>query len=187
VLLFALEVARREPAVKRLALYEAPFIVDDSRPPIPRGYATNLARFVAEDRRGDAVKLFLRQVGAPATFVGLMPLLPVWAKLKAVAHTLPYDAAIVGEYQTGEPLPAARWAFLKMSSLVVDGGKSPAWFHAGAQALADALLNAELRVLEGQTHNVKAKALAPLPRKFFRDEATAAEQSGESIASGSRS
>ena len=93
----ALEVARRDPAVKKLALYEPPFIVDDSRPPVPKDLATTLTELAAVDRRGDAVKLFLRQVGAPAIVVAVMRLMPVWSKLKAVAHTLPYDAAIVGD------------------------------------------------------------------------------------------
>src|SRR5215218_8586591 len=121
----ALEAARRDPAVKTLALYEPPFIVDDSRPPVPKDHATKLTELTAADRRGDAVKLFLRQVGAPAIFVALMRLTPVWSKLKAVAHTLPYDAAIVGEYQAGAPLPANRWASVAMPTLVVAGGKSP--------------------------------------------------------------
>jgi pimeloyl-ACP methyl ester carboxylesterase len=107
--------------------------------------------------------------------------------LKAVAHTLPYDTAIVGEYQTGEPLPADRWASVEIASLVVVGGKSPVWFHHGAQALADAFPHADLRVLDGQTHNVKAKALAPLLTEFFRGETTAAEKPGEPVTSGSRS
>jgi len=52
------------------------------------------------------------------------------------------------------------------------GRKGPVWFHHGAQALADALPHAELRVLDSQTHNVKAKARAPLLTEFFSGEAT---------------
>jgi hypothetical protein len=54
-----------------------------------------------------------------------------------------------------------------MPTLVVVGGKSPAWFHHGTQALAQALPNAGHRVLDGQTHMVKATALAPLLAEFF--------------------
>ncbi len=54
-----------------------------------------------------------------------MPLLPVWRKLKAVAHTLPYDGAIVVENQAGKPLLASKWASLAIPTLVMDGGKSP--------------------------------------------------------------
>ena len=45
---------------------------------------------------------------------------------------------------------------------MIVGGKSPAFFHNGTRMLADLLPGAEHRVLEGQTHMVKAKALAPV-------------------------
>jgi predicted lactoylglutathione lyase len=77
-------------------------------------------RLVAADRRGDAVRLFLRQMGAPAIAIGLMRLLPVWTKLTRIAHTLPYDMTIVVPYQAGTPLPAERWHDVKISTLVSD-------------------------------------------------------------------
>ena len=46
-------------AIDRLALWEAPLIVDDSRPAIPADYPDRLAGLVAADRRGDAIELFL--------------------------------------------------------------------------------------------------------------------------------
>ena len=45
---------------------------------------------------------------------------------------------------------------------MIVGGKSPAFLHKGTKMLAHLLPNAEHRVLDGQTHMVKAKALAPL-------------------------
>ena len=39
--------------------------------------------------------MFLRLVDLPAIAMLMMPLLPAWSKLKAVAHTLPYDITIV--------------------------------------------------------------------------------------------
>jgi hypothetical protein len=56
-------------------------------------------------------------------------------------------------------------------ALVADGGKSPAWIHNGAQALADALPDAERRTLPGQTHQVKAAVLAPALIEFFTKKA----------------
>jgi pimeloyl-ACP methyl ester carboxylesterase len=163
----ALEATRRGAGVTKLALYEAPFIVDDSRPPIPADIPSQLKALVAADRRGDAVRLFLRQMGAPAIAIGLMRLLPVWPKLTRIAHTLPYDMTIVAPYQAGTPLPAERWHNVKIPTLVMVGGKSPAWFHHSTQALADVLPNAAHCVVEGQTHNVKAESLAPPLRDFF--------------------
>jgi pimeloyl-ACP methyl ester carboxylesterase len=93
--------------------------------------------------------------------------MPPWSKLKAVAHTVPYDITIVQDNQRGKPLPANRWASVTAPTLVVDGGKSPAWMRHGMQALAGVLPNAKLRTLEGQTHMVSPKALAPVLAEFF--------------------
>jgi pimeloyl-ACP methyl ester carboxylesterase len=96
-----------------------------------------------------------------------MRFMPVWRKVTAVAHTLPYDAAAMGDTQAGRPLPADRWTAVAMPTLVVVGGKSPTWMHHGTQALAEVLPDAQLRVLERQTHMVKPKALAPVLVEFF--------------------
>jgi pimeloyl-ACP methyl ester carboxylesterase len=164
----ALEATNRLSGIKKLALYEAPFIVDDSRSTTQHGWA-RIGEAVAADRRSDAVKLFLKTVGVPDFFIALMRLMPVWSKLKAVAHTLPYDGAIVQDNQRGEPLPAGRWASVTVPSLVMDGGKSPAWMRNANHALASVLPNAQYRTLEGQTHMLKAKAHAPVLVEFFKD------------------
>lgn len=164
----ALEAANRGLGMEKLALYEAPFIVDDSRPPVPDDYLGRLKALVTSGRLGDAVRLFMREgVGLPAVFVALMRLMPAWSKLKAVAHTLPYDAAVVYEHQKGRPLPAGRWASATMPTLVAVGGKSPDWMQSAMRNLADVLPNARHRTLEGQTHIVKAEALAPVLAEFF--------------------
>ena len=66
----ALEAASRGLAIEKLALYEAPFIVDDSRPPLADDYLARLQGLVASDRPDDAIRLFMREgVGLPAVFV----------------------------------------------------------------------------------------------------------------------
>jgi len=162
----ALTAATHGLPIKKLALYEAPFIVDRSRPSTENDWV-QIETFVREGRRGDAVKVFLKSVGVPAFVMALMRWLPVWAKVTAVAHTLPHDGAIVREFQRGEPLPAAAWVNVTMPTLVIDGGKSPEWMRNGTRALASALTNAQYRTLEGQTHDVRAKAVAPVLKEFF--------------------
>ena len=164
----AMEAAHRGLAIEKLALYEAPFVVDDTRPPVPEDYRERLDGLLASDRRGDAVRLFMSKgVRVPAIFVAMMRFMPAWSKLKAVAHTLPYDAAVMGDGQSGKPLPAGRWSSVTMPTLVVGGGKSPEWMRNGVKALADVLPNARHRTLEGQTHIVKPEALAPVLVEFF--------------------
>ncbi len=164
----ALEAANRLSGIKKLALYEAPFIVDDSRSTTERDWV-RIAEVLAANRRSEALKLFLKSVGVPAFFIAVMPLMPVWSKLKAIAHTLPYDGTIVGDYQSGKPLPAGRWASFMAPALVMDGGKSPAWIRQGNRSLASVLRNARYQTIEGQTHMLKPKAHAPILVEFFKD------------------
>lgn len=46
--------------ILKLAVYEPPFTVDNSRPPYPDGFVETLRRLVETDRRGDAVAAFMR-------------------------------------------------------------------------------------------------------------------------------
>jgi pimeloyl-ACP methyl ester carboxylesterase len=163
----ALEAAKHIRSIAKLAVYEPPFIVDDTRPPMPEDYLPRLKALVADRQRGDAVKMFMRFVGTPAIFTAVMPLTPVWPKLKAVAPTLPYDITIVHEHQRGMPLTPAEWAAIKVPTLVAVGGKSPAWMTTGTRALATALPDATYRTLPGQNHMVKAQAIAPVLTEFF--------------------
>jgi pimeloyl-ACP methyl ester carboxylesterase len=158
----ALDAAASGLPITGLALYEPPFIVDDSRAPGAPDYVDQLNTLLEADRRADAVRLFMRHVGLPGPLVALMRFMPAWGKLKRVAHTLPYDGEIMGDTQLGRPLPTTRWPGTKVKTHVIVGGKSPAFFHNGTKSLADLLPSAEHHVLAGQTHMVKAKAVAPL-------------------------
>jgi pimeloyl-ACP methyl ester carboxylesterase len=163
----ALRAAKRIRSIAKLAVYEPPFIVDDTRPPMPDDYLPRLKALVAEGERGDAVKMFMRFVGTPSIFTAVMPLTPVWGKLKAAAPTIPYDLAIMHDHQQGIPLTPADWAAIKLPTLVAVGGKSPDWMTNGTRALADALPDATYRTLPGQNHMVKALAIAPVLTEFF--------------------
>jgi pimeloyl-ACP methyl ester carboxylesterase len=164
----ALAAANHGLPIGKLALYEAPFIVDGSRPPLPLDFPEKLDQAVASGRRTDAVKMFMKLVGVPAVFIALMRLLPMWSKLTAIAHTLPYDITIVKSYQQGKPLPSREWDNARVPTLVMDGGKSPAWMRNAMRALANVLPNASYRTLDGQTHMIKPKVLVPAVVSFFK-------------------
>jgi pimeloyl-ACP methyl ester carboxylesterase len=164
----ALEAAKRVASVRKVAVYEIPFVVDDSRTPLPNDFAAHMNELVEAERRGDAVTYFMKEaVQLPGILVALMRFFPGWSKTKAIAPTLPYDIAALGDTGSGKPLPAERWASVTMPTLVMAGGKSPAWLRNAMDALADVLPNAQHRTLEGQTHQVKAKTLAPVLTEFF--------------------
>jgi pimeloyl-ACP methyl ester carboxylesterase len=162
----ALEAAARLRGVTRLALHEAPLVVDAQGPPAAEQWV-HIDAAIAENRRAEAVSRFLRGVGVPRLVVGVMRLTPVWAKLKAAAHTLPHDGRIVRAYQRGEKLPAERWTSVTAPALVMAGSRSPEWMQRGNRALAKALPDARFRLLDGQTHVVKPKVLGPILEEFF--------------------
>jgi pimeloyl-ACP methyl ester carboxylesterase len=165
----ALEATSKLPGkVKKLVLYEPPFIVDDSRPPLPEDYVAQLNELVAAGRRGDAVEYFMtKAVDVPAEFVAQMRNDPTWSGMEAVAHTIAYDGTIMGDTMRGSPSPLKKWAAVTVPTLVIDGGASPAWLRNGAQALADVIPNTQRRTLEGQTHDVAPEVLAPVLQEFF--------------------
>lgn len=162
---FALEAAARGlgPKITKLALWEPPYIVDDSRPRIPQDYKAQLSTLIASGRRGDAIAYFMTTiVGLPAEFVALMRHAPFWTAMENLAHTIVYEADIMGDYA----LPTERLGSVTVPTLVIDGGETP-WMSAGAQAVAAALPDARRRTLTGQPHNVAPEAIAPVLREFF--------------------
>ena len=158
--------------VKGLFMYEPPFIVDQSRLPMPNDLSNEITEFVAAGRRNDAVKLFFAKgMGIPPFGVALMRfLMPGWSKMTAMAHTLPYDLAILAETQTGQPLPKERWVSNTTPTLIMVGSRSELFFHSGAKALAGILPQADYRSLEGGNHGsvlLGPKPLAGAVEQFF--------------------
>jgi pimeloyl-ACP methyl ester carboxylesterase len=161
--------------VKMLFMYEPPFIVDNSRPPIPNDFSKQVSELVSAGRRDDAVKLFFTNgIGMPNFAVTLMRLLmPGWSKMAGRAHTIPYDLAVLAGTQEGKPLPAKRWANTTAPTLVVVGSESEAFFHSGAKALVEILPNAQYHSLEGCSHSAVLMApqvMAIEVEHFFLDQ-----------------
>ena len=164
----ALEAAGNGSAIARMALYEAPFITDRSRPLIDAGYVTRMADCIARGDNAGAIKLFMREgVQIPAFGVFMMQLMGVMRKLAPVAPTLPYDTALTAPFQAGEPLRADRWPRATMPVLCIGGGKSEAWMQNAQKAIAAVLPNARHRTLDGQNHMVAPTAIAPLIKEFL--------------------
>jgi pimeloyl-ACP methyl ester carboxylesterase len=161
----ALEAAASSTRMQKLAVYEPPYMVDDP------GFAQidherNLRALVAAGHRGAAVKYFMRMVKVPAPFIFMMQLMRgVWRKLKAVAHTLPYDMAIMGDWR----IPAARFATLGTPTLAMYGGKTETRLRRAIEELVKVLPNVRQQVLPGQTHNVSAAVLVPALVAFFKE------------------
>jgi pimeloyl-ACP methyl ester carboxylesterase len=93
-----------------------------------------------------------------------MRLMPwIWRKLEAVAHTLPYDAAVMTDFR----IPRARLASIRVPALVMNGAKTDPRLKEAARALVEAIPGAQHNELGGQTHNVKPDVLMPAVVEFL--------------------
>jgi pimeloyl-ACP methyl ester carboxylesterase len=161
----ALEAAARGVDIAKLALWEPPYIIDDSRPRPPADSVKTYTDLVAAGRRGDAVEFFMSKVvGLPAEFVAFARSQPWWSAQEALAHTLAYDATIMGDYS----LPISSAPAVRVPTLVVAGGADMPWMRQTASALVDIIPNAQIHLLDGQGHNVAPEILAPVLVEFFK-------------------
>jgi pimeloyl-ACP methyl ester carboxylesterase len=169
----ALEAARQlSGTITRVALYEPPASLDAAGIRRFTEYRAELDALLAAGHRGDAVTLFMRLVGvglaedesaAPQDAGAALRQTPVWPLFESVAPTLAYDAATMGD----SAVPAEQAAVLTIPLRALAGGASPAWMQQAARTLADAAPQGRYGLLEGQTHEVAAEALAPVLLEFF--------------------
>lgn len=163
----ALHTARRGAAVRALALYEPPFIVDGARPPLPPDHLERLAALSP----GDALEYFLVTGPlVPQAEVDAMKAAPMWEALTGIAHTVLYDNTLMWPEEQGKPLPRA-WAdeVGDLPVLVLDGDQSGAWIRNAAQELADLLPNARRVTLRGHGHGAPPDVLAPILTSFYEE------------------
>jgi pimeloyl-ACP methyl ester carboxylesterase len=153
----ALKAAARGVPITRLALYEAP-------PTQPAEHAAALASLVAAGRRGDAVEYFQRRlVGIPEPVIEQLRHAPFRPALERMAHTLVYDATLVGE----GPLSADLAANVRQPTLAIAGGASAPAMREVAEALGRSLPQCRSLILEGATHDLAPAVLAPVLERFF--------------------
>ena len=168
----ALEAATRlgPERVSAVVLYEPPFIVDDSRPPLDPALPARVAAEVARGESSRAVRsFFVEAVGVPAFMVGIMRLLPMWKRAKAVVPTTRYDFAVLAGTQDGAPLPADRWAAMRAPGLVLVGSKSEPFFHSGAKALAATVPSIRYESLDGAHHGSPQMAPDGIAKRIIHE------------------
>ena len=106
----ALRAASEGLPLVKLALWEPPFILDENARP-PKDQVEQYETMIAEGRRGDAAEYFMTKVvGMPPEFAAQARTEPWWPNQEALAHTLAYDARIMGDYS----LPTDQAASVKV-------------------------------------------------------------------------
>ena len=159
----AMHAAAAGAPVTRLAMWEPPYNVN-GRPDLPDDTASVYRELVESGRRGDAAEYFMAKVvGLPPEFVANARQAPWWAQQEAIAHTLAYDATVMGDYT----IPTAIATAVPVPTIVIDGGASFGFLAETADALAKLIPDARRATLEGQEHNVDPAVLAPVLTRFF--------------------
>jgi pimeloyl-ACP methyl ester carboxylesterase len=166
-----LEAAAAGVAASSLVVYDVPYSTDDDAVAQWQQYRRSLSALLAEDRRDEALALFMRLAGSSEDDVEGAENSPYWPGLQTLAPTLAYDAACLGD---GGPA-TARLATITQPTLVVTrslidphtGGLQPGFFDAAADAIAAAVPNGERRIVESRSHAVEPTVVGPVLEQFF--------------------
>lgn len=160
--------ARLRGPIQKIAVYEVPY---NSEPDALRQwteYRKTISDCSAAGQPGEAVVAFMQLVGTPPEQLAGMRQSPMWPVLESVGYSLVADADALGEDR--KP-PVDRIAAIRVPALVMDGGASMdiiPFMHDSAVTISQALPNAQLRTLPGQTHDVNIQVLAPELIDFFK-------------------
>jgi pimeloyl-ACP methyl ester carboxylesterase len=153
--------------IKKFAIYEAPYSDAEGAANEWKEFTAKLNGLLTADRRADATAQFLKFSGAPDEALAKMKASPAWPAMVAMAPTLAYDIAVLGEDRS---VPVGIAAKVKATTLVMDGGASLGplpFMRPTADKLARTIPGARRQIVEGQSHDISPKSLAPILLKFF--------------------
>jgi len=159
----ALEAAAAGLPITKLAAYEPPYTAAEPGSPTLDGWGQSVQAALDAGDRERAAVLFMRGTGADPAAVEGMTQLPFWSGMLAIAHTLPYDLALVGSGS----VPTERFHRIAVPTLLLHGGNSPAWAGIATSMIAEAIPGARQVTLEGQDHSADPAVLAPVLVEFF--------------------
>lgn len=142
--------------VERVVMYDASWVADDAEATTYAGLRAEVDSLLARGRHGRALQHFLTGIGMPRIFAALLPVMPGWRRMRALAPTLRHDMDL-----TAQPPPLQVAAEIAVPVHVMVGERSPDELHRVASAVAAAIPGATHEVLPGQDHMVKEKVLLP--------------------------
>ena len=158
--------------VKKLAVYEVPYMgVDPARVPA-REIFTRTKELVSEGKNGDAFAEYMGKVaGLPEQMLAGMKQAPFWPMMEAVAPSLVNDATVMfGRNFTPQKELLEK---ITMPVLALSGdvdmlpGVDTSFFAPAAKAIARMVPRGTYKLLPGQNHDVKAEAISPVLSEFY--------------------
>ncbi|NEY33179.1 alpha/beta fold hydrolase [Streptomyces sp. PRKS01-65] len=159
----ALRAAASGLPVRRVAVYDVPYVMDDAAASKRARYRRELDRALSQDRRGDAVELFLRHTGLGEEVIGGARRSPLWAGLERLAPSLAHDDAVLGDGRA----PLSLLGRISVPVLALAGEAGPGWSREAARTVAGAVPDGSYRSLERQTHLAEPGVLAPVLAEFL--------------------
>ena len=157
--------------IAKIVLHDPPYAPDGDEEArrSSQEYGENLKAVLSDERRGDAVELFMTMVGMPKEMVEGMRHTPRWAELEAIAPTLAYDSEVMGDIGRNGTIPIDQAGRVTVPALVLTGGADYPWMTEVGRRLADVMPNGRHRVLEGHEHVVPPEVLVPVLAEFYAD------------------
>ncbi|MBK8445593.1 MAG: alpha/beta hydrolase [Micropruina sp.] len=167
----ALEAAAAGLPIDRVAVHEVPYQVGDEMIAAWRAYTADLTAALDADDPDGALRLFMRLAGSPDDQIAGAEASPFWPGLRALAPTLRYDAACLGD----GPPPTARLATITQPVLLTTGAiidphmaNLPLdFFGAAADATAALIPNAKRTTIEVAGHVADPALLGPILAAFY--------------------
>lgn len=154
--------------VERFVVHDPPYAPeDDSSQDDARRYGQEIRDLLAEGKRAEAIETFFGLTGMPNEMIAGMRNAPMWAGLLALAPTLAYDSALMGDLEYGASVPEDLAARAAQRGLVLVGSESPPFMMDVGRRLANLLPDGHLCVLEGHGHVAPPEILAPVVADFL--------------------
>jgi pimeloyl-ACP methyl ester carboxylesterase len=154
--------------VERFVLHDPPYSPDDeSSQDAARAFALEIRDLLDQDKRAEAIEITFRGTGMPDDMIAEMRQSPRWPGLIALAPTLAYDSAVMGDIDRGGAIPEDLAVRATRPGLVLVGGESPPFMMEVSRRLAALLPAGNHRVIEGQDHVASPEVLAPMVAEFL--------------------
>jgi pimeloyl-ACP methyl ester carboxylesterase len=160
----AIEAAAAGLPIRHLAFYEPPYMVGPKARKVPQNFEAEVQQLVADGKNGDAVAYFMTKlIGMPSIFLLPMKFSKMWKQLTPQAPSLPFDMEAVNGFNP----PIERMRRIAVPTLAINGDKTFPVIIDSTKLCADTIPGAGHVILPGQTHEVKAEAIAPELVRFF--------------------
>lgn len=174
-----LHAAARGLPIDKIVLHDPPFgSGSDEEQQAEQQEAGRIAQLLQQERRAEALKLFVTSAGAPAEVAEAVSVDPT---MLANAPSLLYDPyEITSKHSRGGRTVTEQARTITTPALVLIGEESPDFMHTAAGAIANALPHGKLKVLSGQDHVVPPDVLTPVLAEFLAGRPTSSLLAGSS-------